>query len=117
MKIKNIITVLLIAIILASCAPATMSTPTKAVIPVATFTPAPTLPPTLTPIPTSTQAQITPAALYTPIELSPADNEVYQKALSDISVYRQGDIQISLQDDSGKPLSGYKVKYHQVSHK
>jgi len=116
MEIKNNITVLLIAIILASCAPAVTPAPTKAVIPVATFTPVSTLPPTLTPIPNSTQAQITPTALYTPIKLSLADNEIYQKALSDIPVYRQGDIQISLQDDSGKPLSGYQVKYHQVSH-
>jgi hypothetical protein len=116
MKIKNNITVLLITIILASCAPDVTPIPTKAVIPVATFTPAPTLPPTLTSIPTFTRALITPTALYTPNDLSSADNEVYQKALSDIPVYRQGDIQISLQDDSGNPLSGYQVNYRQVSH-
>lgn len=116
MKIKNNITVLLITIILASCVSTAKVVPTETIVPISTFTPAPTLPPTLTLIPISTQAQITPIALYAPIQLSSADNEVYQKALSDIPVYRQGDIQISLQDDSGKPLSGYQVKYRQVSH-
>jgi endo-1,4-beta-xylanase len=116
MKIKNNIAVLLVAIILASCAPAVTPVPTEMIIPAATFTPVSTLPPTLTPIQTPTQAQITPTALYTPIKLSPADNEVYQKALSDIPVYRQGDIHISLQNESGKPLSGYQVNYRQVNH-
>lgn len=116
MKIKNIITVLLVAIILASCAPAVTSAPTKAVIPVATFTPTSTLPPTLTPMPTSTQAQVTPTEIYMPIQLSPADDEVYQKALRDIPLYRQGDIQINVQDEKGNPLSSYQVKYHQTTH-
>lgn len=116
MKIKNIITVLLIAIILASCAPVVTPAPTKAFIPVATFTPISTLPPTLIPLPISTQAQVTPTEIYTPIQLSPADDEVYQKALSDIPLYRQGDIQINVKDEKGNPLSGYQVKYHQITH-
>jgi hypothetical protein len=116
MKIKNIITLLLIAIILASCAPAVTSAPTKVVIPIATFNPTSTLPPTLTPMPTSTQVQVTPTEIYMPIQLSPADDEVYQKALSDIPLYRQGDIQINVQDEKGNPLSGYQVKYHQTTH-
>lgn len=77
-----------------------------------------TLPPTLTPLPTSTvtQPQATPTALYTPIPLSKADDEVYQKALNDIPIYRQGDLQLSLKDNNGNPLSGYQIKYHQTSH-
>ena len=58
----------------------------------------------------------TPSALYAPIKLSPADEQVYQKALNDIPLYRQGDLQIIIQDDSGNPLSGYQIKYHQASH-
>lgn len=115
MKTKTILTIIL-SIILVSCSPASATTPTNEIVPIATFTPAPTLPPTLTPIPIPIQAQITPTALYSPIELSSTDNEVFQKALSDISVYRQGDIQINVQDEKGKPLIGYQVKYHQTSH-
>ncbi len=116
MKTKNIITVLLITIILASCAPVITPAPTKAIIPAATFAPISTLPPTLTPIPTSIQVQVTPTEIYAPIQLSPADDEVYQKALSDIPIYRQGDIQINVQDEKGKPLSGYPIRYHQTTH-
>lgn len=115
MKIKTF-PIIILAIILVACSPAATSAPTKAVIPVATFTSAPTLPPTLTPIPSSTQAEMTPTALYTPIALSPEDNAVYQKALSDIPIYRQGDIQINVQDNNGNPLTGYQVKYHQTTH-
>lgn len=46
MKIKNIVTVLLVAIILASCAPAAKVVPTETAIPTSTFTP---VPPTITP--------------------------------------------------------------------
>jgi len=60
--------------------------------------------------------QGTPPALYTPAQLSPEDNEAYQKALSDIPIYRQGGIQIHLQDEKGDPLTGYPVQYRQVSH-
>lgn len=139
MKTKMLLTIIF-PIILASCSPAiapastqasvpvatipATSTlpprltpaPTKAVILVATFTPVSTLPPTLTPVPTSAQAQVTPTAVYSSIELSFSDNEVYQKAVSDIPVYRQGGIQIVLQDENGNPLSDYLVKYRQVSH-
>lgn len=116
MKLKNIITVLLITIILASCSPAITPTPTSTVNPIVTFAPISTLPPTLTPMPTSVQVQVTPTEIYTPIQLSPADDEVYQKALSDIPLYRRGDIQINVQDEKGNPLSGYQVKYHQTTH-
>ncbi|KAF5434967.1 hypothetical protein C5S36_04080, partial [Candidatus Methanophagaceae archaeon] len=81
-----------------------------------TSTPTATLPPTLTPLPAMAQVQVTPIAIYSPIELSAADNETYKKALSDIPIYRQGDIQIVLQDEYGNPLSGYLVNYRQISH-
>ncbi len=50
MKIKNIVTVLLIALILASCAPAAKVVPTETAIPTSTFTPIPPTP-TFTPTP------------------------------------------------------------------
>lgn len=60
MKVKNINTVLLVTLILTSCAPAvTVISPTETAVPMPTFTPIPltaTLPPTLTPenvVPTS----------------------------------------------------------------
>lgn len=46
MKTKNIVTVLLVAFILASCAPAAKVVPTETAIPTSTFTP---VPPTITP--------------------------------------------------------------------
>ncbi len=54
MKIKNIVTVLLVAFILVSCAPAAKVVPTETTIPTSTFTPVPptptiTLTPTITP--------------------------------------------------------------------
>jgi hypothetical protein len=52
MKIKNIITVLLVFIILASCAPAAKVVPTETTIPTSTFTPVPTATITPTLIPT-----------------------------------------------------------------
>ena len=51
MKIKNIVTVLLIAFILASCAPAVKVVPTETAISTLTFTPIPTATITSTPIP------------------------------------------------------------------
>lgn len=111
-----------VVILLAACAQPVAELPeetaTRTALPTSTSTPTPTatLPPTFTPVPALTQVQITPTTLYSPIELSAADNEVYQKALSDIPLYRQGDIQIVLQDEDGNPLSGYLVKYNQVSH-
>jgi len=115
MKRKTLLTIIL-AIILVSCSPAVTPTSTQASVPIATITAASTLPPTLTPAPTLAQSQATPTALYTPIELSSEDNEAYQKALSDIPLYRQGDIQINVQDEKGNPLSGYQVKYRQTTH-
>lgn len=115
MKTKRFL-MITFAIILVSCSPANTAVSTQESIPVATITTASTLPPTLTPVPTATQSQATPNALYTPIELSTADNEVYQKALSDIPVHRQGDVQLLVQDEMGNPLPNYQVKYHQVSH-
>ena len=116
MKTKTIISVLLVTIILVSCTPALAVVPTGINASASPVTAVSTLPPTLIPIPVSTQAQVIPTALYIPIELSSADDEVYQKALSDISVYRQGDIQINVQDEKGNPLSGYQVKYLQINH-
>jgi hypothetical protein len=107
---------MILAILLLSCSPAVQPAATKVVNPVVTFTPVITLPPTLTPVPAATQVQGTPTAIYTPIQLSAADDEAYQKALSDIPVYRQGDIQIDLKDEQGNPLSGYPVKYRQITH-
>jgi hypothetical protein len=52
MKIKNIVTVLLVAVTLASCAPAAKVVPTETAVPTSTFTPAPTATITSTPIPT-----------------------------------------------------------------
>lgn len=51
MKIKNIVTVLFVAIILVSCAPAAKVVPTETAIPTSTFTP---IPPTLTIAPSPT---------------------------------------------------------------
>lgn len=90
--------------------------PTKAVSPTMDIFTSPTLPSTLTPVPTFMPVNSTPSALYAPIKLSPADEQVYQKALNDIPLYRQGDLQIIIQDDSGNPLSGYQVGYRQISH-
>lgn len=53
MKIKNIFTVLLVAIILVSCAPAAKVVPTETIIPTSTFTPVPPTP-TITPTPIPT---------------------------------------------------------------
>lgn len=50
MKIKKVVTILLIAFNLASCAPAATSVPTEVVIPSSTFTPIPPAP-TITPTP------------------------------------------------------------------
>lgn len=115
MKTKALLTIIF-AIILVSCSPAITPASIQASTPIATITAISTLPPTLTPAPTSTQSQVTPTALYTPVELSSEDNEAFQKALSDIPLYRQGDIQINVQDESGNPLSSYQVKYRQTSH-
>ena len=52
MKIKNIVTVLLIAYILTSCAPATKVVPTETAVPTSTFTPVPTATTKITSTPT-----------------------------------------------------------------
>lgn len=115
---KTTILAVILAVLLVSCVSDSM--PPAATIentPEETSIPAPLLSSTLTPIPPiPTQAQVTPTALYAPLELSSADREVYQKALIDIPVYRQGDIQINLIDEKGSPLLGYQVKYRQISH-
>jgi GH35 family endo-1,4-beta-xylanase len=50
MKIKNIVTILLVAFILASCAPAVKVVPTETAVPASTITPIPSTP-TITPTP------------------------------------------------------------------
>lgn len=74
------------------------------------------LPSTLTSIPTTLSNQTQPTALFSMVELSSTDNETYQKALSDIPVYRQGNMQLTVQDKDGNPLPGYQIKYRQISH-
>ena len=59
MKIKNIVTVSLIAVILASCAPAAKVVPTETAIPTSTYTPVPTATITATPIPLIPKEQFT----------------------------------------------------------
>lgn len=112
MKLKTIIIIVFLSIFLASCVPETA----KPAPTVETPTLQSTLPATLTPIPTPTQLQVTPTALYTPMPLSAEDEAAYQQALKDIPVYRQGDLQLTLVDANGYPLSGYQVKYRQTSH-
>jgi len=55
MKIKNIVTVLLVSFILASCAPAAKVVPTETVMPLSTFT---LVPPTSTSTPSTPEARI-----------------------------------------------------------
>ena len=74
------------------------------------------LPSTLTPIPTIPPNQTQPTALFSMAELSSADNVTYQEALSDIPVYRQGNMQLTILDKDGNPLPGYQIKYRQISH-
>ena len=112
----NILLSIIVITVLVSCSPTAVLMPTKAVSPTVDIFTSPTLPSTLTPIPTFMPVNSTPSALYAPIKLSPADEQVYQKALNDIPLYRQGDLQIIIQDDSGNPLSGYQVGYRQISH-
>jgi endo-1,4-beta-xylanase len=59
MKIKNIVAVLLVALISASCAPAATVVPTKTVVPTSTFTPIPITTSTVTPVPTISREQFT----------------------------------------------------------
>ncbi|MGB8981458.1 MAG: endo-1,4-beta-xylanase [Anaerolineales bacterium] len=108
----------LLTLLFSACAPAaTPAHPVETAVPSATVTAVvPTLPPTLTPVSEPKQPSSTPTAIYSPIELSPSDQEVYQKALNDISLYRQGEMRITVQDDKGNPLPGYQVSYRQTSH-
>jgi D-xylose transport system substrate-binding protein len=53
MKTKTIITILLIAVILVSCAPAAKIIPTETTVPGSTFTPVPTVTPTNEPLPST----------------------------------------------------------------
>jgi hypothetical protein len=112
--------VFLIVIAAIGCAHAQSSAPTAtstATLPV-TSTPAlPTLPPTLTPLPPTLQATPNPSSMaYQPVSLSAADDQVYQQALKDIPVYRQGKLHIVVQDSQGNPLPGYRVTYQQTAH-
>lgn len=59
MKIKNIVTVLLVAFILASCAPAAKVVLTETTVPTSTFTPVPDTTTTATPIPTIPKERFT----------------------------------------------------------
>jgi hypothetical protein len=124
---KSFLCFMVLIVFLTSCAPratlpAETTTPQAAAMettlpsPAATATPSPTLAPTLTPVPTLAPVQATPTALYTPIELSAEDEAAYQKALVDIPKYRQGNMHLILQDESGNPLSGYPVNYRQTGH-
>jgi len=112
--LKNglILGILIIFLFVASCTPQ----PAASTVVIATPIPQSTLPATLTPMYTQVQPLATPTALYTPIPLSADDEAAYQQALNDIPVYRQGDMQLTLVDASGNPLSGYQVNYRQTSH-
>jgi hypothetical protein len=112
MKPTPFITLFLLVSFLTSCAPGAAAPALPKETPILQST----LPATLTPMPTQTQLQATPTALYTPIPLSSEDEAAYQQALKDIPVYRQGDMQLTLQDENGRPLSGYQVKYRQIDH-
>lgn len=112
MKNRIIHVFLVITFIITSCAPGTATPAPTVETPMLQST----LPATLTPIPTLAQIQATPTALYAPIPLSAEDEAAYQQALNDIPVYRQGDLQLTLVDASGNPLSGYQVNYRQTSH-
>jgi GH35 family endo-1,4-beta-xylanase len=116
MKIKHIVTILPAVLMLASCAKAGTPAPVQEVDATPVSSPVPTLPATLTPVPMNIPEQSTPTAIYTPVLLSPEDDAVYQKALADIPVNRQGDIRITVQDEKGSPLKGAQVKFKQVSH-
>jgi endo-1,4-beta-xylanase len=59
MKIKNIVTVLLLAFILVSCAPAAKVVPTETAVPTSTFIPTPSATTTATPIPTIPREKFT----------------------------------------------------------
>jgi len=75
MKIKNIVTVLLVAFILASCAPTAKVVPTETAIPTSTFTPIPTSTATSTPIPTvNVEGLIIPDPHFSNSELFNLDN-------------------------------------------
>ena len=76
----------------------------------------PTLPPTLTPLPPTPQATASLSPAYQSVPLSAADDSVYQQALQDIPVYRQGDLHLVVQDSLGNPLPGYHITYSQTTH-
>ncbi len=84
MKIKNIITVLLVTIILASCASAAKVVPKETAMPTSTFTPIPTSTATPTPIPTvNVEGQIIPDPHFSNPELfnlDSADSPIVQFA-------------------------------------
>lgn len=110
------IPILAICVLLFSCLP--VPTRVSPDMPEKESTPTITtpLPSTLTPIPTTLSNQTQPTALFSMVELSSADNDTYQKALSDVPVYRQGNVQLTVQDKDGNPLPGYQIKYRQISH-
>jgi DNA-binding beta-propeller fold protein YncE len=88
-------------------------TPTATSIPTATSTP--TLPPTLTPVP-PTATPTPPGPVYTPVPISPEDAAALARAIQDIPRYRQGDLEIVIQDADGHPLHGLAIDYQQVKH-
>lgn len=77
MKIRNIVTVLLVSIILVSCAPAVKVVPTETAIPISTFTPNPPI----TPFPTITS---TPIVYLSGLNHIPApDNTFIEKVITE----------------------------------
>ena len=82
MKNKNIVTVLLISFILASCAPAATVVPTRTAAPASTFTPIPTATSTTAPTPT-----ITSTSTATPIPTIP--KERFTKDFLDVALPSQ----------------------------
>src|SRR5688572_12202760 len=91
MKVKNINTALLIALILTSCAPAvTVVSPTETIVPLPTFT---SIPPTATFIPTSLPTTAVPTS--EPIVSLSAEGPWF--------VYRHNALSLGYADVSGVP--------------
>jgi hypothetical protein len=82
------------------------------------ITSTPTLPPTLTPEPTSTviPSASLPTIVYTAMPVSADDDAEIQTALANIPISRQGDLELILHDEQGRPLTGYLIKYQQTNH-
>ncbi len=89
MKIKNIITVLLVAFILASCAPAAKVVPTETAIPTSTFIPAPTATITTTPIPLISKEKFTNGYF----EIAQPSQDLIEKGLETGVIRQEIDVQ------------------------